>query len=109
MSTLLLYLALTLRLVTVPAYCPKECCCGRWADGLFASNQGAQGRAVASSTYPFGTRMFIPGYGEVEVKDRGPNVVEVFFESHQDALEWGVKQLVVRIDYAGRTKIKRAG
>jgi len=53
--------------------------------------------------------MFIPGYGEVEVKDRGPNVVEVFFESHQDALEWGVKQLVVRIDYAGRTKIKRAG
>ncbi len=84
--------------LTVRAYCPKKCCCGRWADGITASGKPAVGKFVASSKYPFGTKVYVPGYGEVEVLDRGPNVIEVFFGEHSDALEWGKQELKVRVE-----------
>ncbi|PLX47888.1 MAG: hypothetical protein C0613_12795 [Desulfobulbaceae bacterium] len=59
---------------------------------------------IAADTryYPFGTRMKIPGYGWGVVSDRGgaikgPNRLDLYFDSHQEALRWGRRQVQVRI------------
>lgn len=59
---------------------------------------------IAADTryYPFGTRMKIPGYGWGVVSDRGgaikgPNRLDLYFDSHQEALKWGRRQVQVRI------------
>jgi hypothetical protein len=59
---------------------------------------------IAADTvhYPFGTRMNIPGYGRGIVEDRGsaikgPNRIDLFFNSHQTALKWGRKTIPVKI------------
>ena len=62
-----------------------------------------KGTIAADTTYyPFGTRMYIPGYGWGVVEDRGgaikgPTRIDLFFESHQEALEWGRKKVWVKI------------
>jgi len=58
--------------------------------------------AADTKYYPFGTRMYVPGYGWGVVLDRGsaikgPNRIDLFFESHQDALRWGRRRLRVKI------------
>ena len=59
---------------------------------------------IAADTvhYPFGTTMKIPGYGRGIVEDRGsaikgPNRIDLFFNSHQKALTWGRKNIPVKI------------
>ena len=59
---------------------------------------------VAADTrhYPFGTRMVIPGYGIGRVEDRGAaikgqNRLDVYFDSHAEALRWGRRQVYVRL------------
>lgn len=59
--------------------------------------------AADTKYYPFGTRMFVPGYGWGEVMDRGsaikgPNRIDLYFDSHGDALRWGRRKLQVKID-----------
>ncbi|MHC4434125.1 MAG: 3D domain-containing protein [Planctomycetota bacterium] len=91
----------------VTAYCPCSKCCGSYSDGITASGHKiSEGdRFVAADRrYPFGTEMIIPGYKNsqtVEVLDRGGairgNRLDVFFNSHQEALEWGVRYLDVKI------------
>ena len=88
----------------VTAYCPCKKCCGKWADGTTASGYKIQPGDVlvaADKRYPFGTRMIIPGYADnqpVKVLDRGGSIkgnrLDVFFHTHQEALEWGVKENV---------------
>ncbi len=90
------------QLYRVTAYCPEACCCGKFADGMTASGKPAVGKIVAApSTVPFGTILEIPGYGIAEVQDRGGaitgNRMDVLFATHQEALEWGVQELKVRI------------
>ena len=46
--------------------------------------------------------MFIPVYGYGTVHDRGgkikgPRRIDLFFTTHQEALEWGVKRLPVTV------------
>ena len=45
--------------------------------------------------------MDVPGYGIVEVWDRGGAIkdgrLDVFFPTHREALEWGVKWLEVKM------------
>lgn len=58
--------------------------------------------AADTTYYPFGTRMYVPGYGWGVVEDRGgaikgPDRLDLFFESHQQALNWGRQRLQVRI------------
>lgn len=60
---------------------------------------------IAADTryYPFGTRMYIPGYGWGVVEDRGgaikgPDRIDLFFDSHQDALQWGRRKVAVEIE-----------
>lgn len=59
---------------------------------------------IAADTryYPFGTRMYVPGYGWGQVEDRGggikgKNRIDLFFGSHQDALYWGRRKVAVQI------------
>jgi len=60
---------------------------------------------IAADTryYPFGTRMFIPGWGWGVVADRGgaikgPDRIDLYFESHDDAILWGRRKVKVRIN-----------
>jgi len=93
--------------VRVTAYCPCEKCCGNSADGITASGHKIQPNetfVAAGKQYPFGTEMIIPGYNNdqpVKVLDRGSAIqdgrLDIFFPSHQQALNWGVKSLSVQI------------
>jgi 3D (Asp-Asp-Asp) domain-containing protein len=65
------------------------------------------GRFVAADTnvLPFNTKLMIPGYdgAAVEVIDRGGaikgNKLDVYFPTHEEALQWGRQQLdVVVVD-----------
>ncbi|UCE99220.1 MAG: 3D domain-containing protein [Planctomycetota bacterium] len=91
----------------VTAYCPCRRCCGEYSNGKTACgykiNPG-DSFVAADSKYPFGTEMLIAGYnnGEpVKVLDRGGvirgNKLDVFFNSHKQALQWGVRYLDVKI------------
>lgn len=60
--------------------------------------------AADTKYYPFGTRMYVPGYGWGTVEDRGgaikgPNRIDLFFDSHSDALRWGRRKVRVQIEY----------
>jgi 3D (Asp-Asp-Asp) domain-containing protein len=91
----------------VTAYCPCPVCCGQWADGgITASGSLARSRVTVAAdlrVLPFGTRLYLPGVGDVEVEDTGSAIVgrrlDLFHASHSDALEWG-RQMVaaVRLD-----------
>ncbi len=59
---------------------------------------------IAADThyYPFGTKMYVPGYGWGIVEDRGgaikgPNRIDLYYDSHKHALKWGRKKVKVRI------------
>ena len=93
----------------VTAYCACKKCCGRSARGLTASGRHVSyngGAFVAADTdlLPFGTRLVIPGYHNgkpVEVIDRGGAIkghhIDVFFPSHEQAIEWGNQWLDVTV------------
>jgi len=71
--------------------------------GITASGTRAAVGTIAADTrrYPFGTIMLIPGYGYGRVEDRGGDVVgrhiDLYFKSHRQALEWGRRQIVVKV------------
>ena len=91
----------------VTGYCPCSKCCGDFSDGITANNHRIQPGDVfvaADKLYPFGTKMVIEGYNSsqaVKVMDRGGaikgNRLDLFFHTHQQALEWGVQHLDVLI------------
>lgn len=93
----------------VTAYCPCPICCGEYSDGITACGHKIQPGdtfVAADGRYSFGTEMLIPGYNNsqpVKVLDRGGaikgNKLDVFFATHQEALEWGVKHLDVKVCY----------
>ena len=91
----------------VTAYCPCPKCCGKYSDGQTACGhkiRPGDAFVAADKEYPFGTEMVVPGYKNTEpvkVLDRGGairgNRLDVFFHSHQQALNWGVKHLNVKV------------
>ena len=86
----------------VTGYCPCLKCCGK-TDGITASGVKAKaGRTIAApSRYAFGTRIRLDGYGVYVVEDRGgaikDNRLDMFFNTHQEALNWGVKFINGRV------------
>lgn len=98
----------------VTAYCPCEKCCGEYSDGITACGHRIQPGdmfVAADNRYAFDTEMKIPGYNNSEairVLDRGGAIrgdrLDVFFHSHEEALNWGVKYLLVKVrQNSGRT------
>ncbi len=71
---------------------------------MTASGSEAQPGTIAADTrfYPFGTVMDVPGYGMGRVEDtggdiKGPARIDLFFKTHEQALQWGRKRLSVHI------------
>jgi 3D (Asp-Asp-Asp) domain-containing protein len=111
--------------IETTAYCDCGQCCGWervwWAPwrtvyssgpnkgkpkkvGITASGTKAHNGTIAADRryYPFGTVMYIPGYGYGRVEDtgsaiQGPTRIDLFYGSHQQALEWGRQRVPVKI------------
>ena len=87
----------------ITAYCPCEKCCGAWADGITASGTVAtEGRTIAvdPDVIPLGSIVEINGIQYI-AEDTGGSIkenrIDIFFNSHDDALEWGVQYIDVSI------------
>lgn len=71
--------------------------------GVTAAGTKAKIGTVAADTtrYPFGTIVYVPGYGYGRVEDRGGAIkgekLDLFFNSHRDALKWGRQTATVRV------------
>lgn len=106
----------------VTAYCPCKQCCAWKRNWLFrpvyasgsmkgerkkvgqtASGTEADIGTIAADTtrYPFGTVMYVPGYGYGRVEDRGGDItgnhIDVFFKKHHQAERWGKVTLNVYV------------
>ncbi|RKY12675.1 MAG: hypothetical protein DRP65_00520 [Planctomycetota bacterium] len=91
------------RKTKVTAYCPCGRCCGRFADGVTASGhkiKAGDRLCAADKQVPFGTAVIVPGYNNsmpALVLDRGGAIrgdrLDVLFDTHAEAKEWGVKTL----------------
>lgn len=87
---------------TITAYCPCEKCCGAYANGYTATGEKAtQGVTVAADpdVLPMGTEIELDGH-TYTVQDTGGaiagNRLDLYFDSHEDALRWGVQEKTVR-------------
>lgn len=87
---------------TVTAYCPCEKCCGAYANGYTATGAKAtQGVTIAADpdVLPMGTEIELDGH-TYTVQDTGGaiagNRLDLYFDSHEDALQWGVREKIVR-------------
>lgn len=88
--------------VTVTAYCPCEKCCGEYANGYTATGAKAtQGVTIATDpdVIPMGTEVEIDGHIYIAQDVGGAisgNRIDLYFDSHEDALQWGVQEKTVR-------------
>lgn len=92
----------------ISAYCPCVICCGK-TNGITASGAKATQyyTIAAPKNIPFGTKVYIPYFknapnkGIFVVQDRGgaidSNRMDVFFNTHQQALNFGRKYLEIYI------------
>jgi 3D (Asp-Asp-Asp) domain-containing protein len=57
--------------------------------------------AVDTNVIPMGTKLYVEGYGYAVAADRGSGVVgkfiDVYFNTREEACDWGVKYLKVQI------------
>ena len=115
----------------VTGYCPcRECC--NWKRnwlfrpviasgpqkgrpkkvGITASGKRAGPGTIAADArlFPFGTVMYVPGYGYGIVEDRGGAIrghhIDLFYRSHAAAKKWGSKKLRVQVWYPPKTSRK---
>ena len=82
------------------AYC--EGCSGITFTGIdLRSNPNQKVIAVDPSIIPLGSRVWVEGYGEAIAGDIGGaikgNIIDVFLEHRQDALNWGRKTVTIKI------------
>jgi 3D (Asp-Asp-Asp) domain-containing protein len=111
-------------LVTVTAYCNCGRCCG-WRRNFFgfgepvytygrlkgkpkeigrtACGTKAKHGTIAADPrlFPFGTHLYVPGYGVGTVEDVGGAIkgrhIDVWFPTHAAARRWGVRRLKVEV------------
>lgn len=85
----------------ITAYCSCAKCCGK-TNGITAmGTKATAGRTVAaSSKFSFGTKLNINGH-TYTVEDRGGaingNKIDIYVNSHAEALAWGVRYLPVSV------------
>ena len=82
------------------AYC--EGCSGTTAIGIdLRANPNQKVVAVDPSIIPLGSRVWVEGYGEAIAGDTGGaikgNKIDVFIPSHEQAMQWGRKNVKIRI------------
>jgi 3D (Asp-Asp-Asp) domain-containing protein len=57
--------------------------------------------AVDPKVIPMGTRLYVEGYGEAIAADQGNaikgNRIDLYFDTHQQGLNWGIKTVKVTI------------
>lgn len=89
---------------TITAYCSCEICCGEWADGFtYTGALAHEGTTIAvdPDKIPLGTKVYIEGVGERIAQDIGGaikgNSIDLFFYSHEAALQFGRQELEVAI------------
>ena len=85
----------------ITAYCPCSKCCGKTNGRTASGTKATAGRTVAaSSKFAFGTKLNIGGH-IYTVEDRGGaingNKIDIFVNSHAEALQWGVRYLNVSV------------
>lgn len=97
------------------AYCGCSKCCGKWGENrtldesgkpiVYTANQtiAKEGVTIAAdiSVLPYGTEVIIDGHRYI-VQDRGGSItgnkIDIYFKSHQAALEFGVQYKEVFIE-----------
>ena len=110
------------RMLLTTGYCKCGTCCGwrrTWYGrpvyaygpnkgktkriGITASGTRARKGTIAADTsrYPFGTVMYVAGYGYGRVEDRGARVkgdhIDLYFHTHKQAMQWGRKRVRVKV------------
>jgi 3D (Asp-Asp-Asp) domain-containing protein len=71
--------------------------------GITASGARARHGTVAADTsrYPFGTVVYVAGYGYGRVEDRGGAItgdkLDLWFHSHAEAQAWGRRRVYVKV------------
>lgn len=89
------------KIYKITAYCACAKCCGK-SNGITACGKKAKaGRTIAAPRgFSFGTKVSINGKTYI-VEDRGGaikgNRIDLFVNSHSEALRWGVKYLPVKV------------
>ena len=89
------------KIFKVTAYCSCAKCCGKATGRTASGTKATAGRTVAASgQFSFGTKLIINGR-EYTVEDRGGaiqgNKIDIYMNSHSEALAWGVKYLPVQV------------
>lgn len=86
----------------ITGYCSCSRCCGK-SNGITASGTRAKaGRTIAADTsrFAFGSKLVINGH-TYTVEDRGGaingNKIDIYFDSHWEALQWGVRYCEVYV------------
>lgn len=82
------------------AYCNG--CSGTTAYGIdLRSNPNQKVIAVDPSIIPLGTKVWVEGYGVAIAGDTGGAIkghkIDVFIPTYEDAMEWGVKKIKIKI------------
>lgn len=83
---------------TVTAYCGCEICCGSWSGSPTASGvYPTAWHTIACSEFPFGTILYIDGYGYFTVEDRGVYGawIDMYFDDHDEADAFGMQTIDV--------------
>lgn len=86
----------------VTGYCACEECCGK-TDGVTASGETVtEGITIAAdSSIPFGTKIWIEGFGVRTVQDRGSaigkNEIDIYFSDHDQSRRFGSQYLKVGV------------
>ena len=100
----------------ITAYCPCEKCCGAYGihrpiddygNQIVYTASGAeaiQGVTIAAdSDIPYGTTLYIDSHPYI-VQDRGGGIkgnrIDIYFDRHQDALNYGVQVKEVWVEMA---------
>lgn len=97
---------------TLTAYCPCTDCCGVWGENrpldeygdivvCTASGEKAVEGITVAADLPFGTVLYINDHRYI-VQDTGVDIkdkrIDIYFDHHQDALDFGVQTAEVFID-----------
>ncbi|MCF0126470.1 MAG: G5 domain-containing protein [Clostridia bacterium] len=85
----------------VTAYCSCSKCCGKSTGRTASGTYATEGRTIAApSNFAFGTKLNVGGT-IYTVEDRGGaisgNKIDIYVDSHAEALRWGVRYLPVSV------------